>query len=285
MRASSHRGAVSQPASEPNQPPPSDIGPATPPEPAQPAEAASPADETPADRVVSINRATLRGVDFRKARFDSFSLAGCVFISCDFRMIRFDKRLKGLFTASPQSIFRDCRFDGADLRRVRPGVARFERCTFDDAAIDGWRAEAAEFIGCRFAGALGTVSFFGKPAGNTARLVEPTRRRNEFAGNDFRDADLDRVTFTLGIDLRSQRLPKDDRYVWIDRFPQRVAHARIDIVRWDVQEERIAAQNMLLDLTVRFRDQAEVVASRMSASGPAARVQTRVWAVLERAIG
>ncbi len=159
-------------------------------------------------------------------------------------MIRFDKRLQGLFTASPPSIFRDCKFDGADLRRVRPGLARFERCTFDDAALDGWRAEAAEFIGCRFAGALGTVFFFGKPAGNTARVVQPPRKRNEFSGNDFRDADLDRVTFTLGIDLRSQRLPQDDRYVWLDRFPQRVARARTDIVRWDVQEERIAAQSV-----------------------------------------
>ena len=46
--------------------------------------------EVPPDRVVAINRATLRGVDFRKARFDSFALAGCVFISCDFRMIRFE---------------------------------------------------------------------------------------------------------------------------------------------------------------------------------------------------
>ena len=276
---------MSQPASEPNEPPPSDVAPGTPPEPVAPAEAPSPAVETPGDRVVSINRATLRSVDFRKARFDSFSLAGCVFISCDFRMIRFDRRLQGLFTASPPSVFRDCRFDGADLRRVRPGLARFERCTFDDAAVDGWRAEAAEFIGCRFAGALGTVVFFGKPAGNAARLIVPPRKRNEFSGNDFRDADLDHVTFTLGIDLRSQRLPQDDRYVWLDRFPQRVARARTDIVHWDVQEERIAAQNMLKDLTVRFRDQADIFASRMSAAGPAARVQTRVWAVLERAIG
>jgi len=229
-----------------------------------------------------MKRATLRGVDFRKARFDSFSLAGVLFVACDFRMIRFDKKLQGLFTAAPRSTFRDCKFDGADLRRVRPGLARFERCTFDDAAIDGWRSEASEFVDCRFAGALGTVIFYGRPAGTTGKLVEHERKRNDFSGNDFRDADLDHVTFTGGIDLRTLRLPRDDRYVWLDRFPQRVARARTEIVRWDVQEERIAAQDMLRDLTVRFRDQNEIFASRMTASGPAARVQTRVWAELER---
>ena len=269
---------MSQPASE-----------RSPDDPAEPPSAeqrpAPPDDlDAPLDRVVSINRATLRGVDFRKARFDSFALAGCIFISCDFRMIRFDKRLQGLFTAVPHSTFRDCKFDGADLRRVRPGLARFERCTFDDAAIDGWRTEASEFVDCRFAGSLGTVVFYGRPTGTAGRVVERERKKNEFSGNDFRDADLDHVTFTGGIELRTQRLPRDDRYILLDRFPQRVAHARAEIVRWEVQEERIAAQDMLRALTVRFRDQNEIFASRMAASGPAARVQTRVWAELERTL-
>ena len=238
--------------------------------------------EAPPDRVVSINRATLRSVDFRKARFDKFSLAGCLFISCDFRALRFDKRYQPMFSARPASIFRDCRFDGADLRRVRPGEARFEQCTFDDALIDGWRCEAAEFISCRFAGALGRVIFNGRPTGNAGRGVE--RKRNEVRQNDFRDADLDQVVFTLGIDLGTQRLPQSERYVRLDRFPQRLAHARAEIVRWDIQEERVAAVTMLRELSTRFREQREVIASRVSASGPAARVQTRVWALLERAI-
>ncbi len=240
--------------------------------------------ESAPDRVVAIHRATLRSVDFRKARFDKFALAGCLFVSCDFRMIRFDRRFQQLFTTAPRSVFRDCKFDGADLRRARPGQARFERCTFDDAAIDGWRTETAEFVDCRFAGALGDVVFYGKPSGASASLVSPPRKINEFGGNDFRDADLDHVTFTLGIDLRSQRLPQDERYVWLDRFPQRMARARTEIIRWDVQEERVAALDMLRELSMKFRDQPNVFASRVSATGQAARVQTRVWTELEGAI-
>jgi len=229
-----------------------------------------------------LSRVTVRDADFRRVTFDQFAPEGCTFEHCDFSGQTLDRRYQPLFSSRRQSIFRDCKFDGADLRRVRPGLARFERCTFDDAAIDGWRSEASEFVDCRFAGALGTVIFYGRPAGPTGKLVEHERKRNDFSGNDFRDADLDHVTFTGGIDLRTLRLPRDDRYVWLDRFPQRVARARTEIVRWDVQEERIAAQDMLRDLTVRFRDQNEIFASRMTASGPAARVQTRVWAELER---
>jgi hypothetical protein len=183
----------------------------------------------------------------------------------------------------PQTTFRDCRFDGADMRRVKPAYARFERCTFDDAAIDGWKTEASEFVGCRFAGALGAVTFFGKPSGATGRAILPERKRNDFAENDFRDADLDHVIFTSGIDLSTQRLPQSERYVYLDRFPQRLTRASADIGKWDVQEERVAGLDMLRELSGRYREQNQIFASRVGASGHTARVQTRVWAALERA--
>lgn len=263
---------MSQPASEPDEPREVTPGPAT-----------APLPEASSDRVISIGRATLRGVDFRKARFDRFALEGCLFLACDFRTLRFDKRYQPLFSTRPASIFRDCRFDGADLRRVRPAASRFERCTFDDALLDGWRSEAAEFVGCRFAGVIGHVTFFGRPIGSAGRGV--VRKHNEFAQNDFTDAEIEGVVFTRGIDLTAQRLPLSERCVRLDRFPQRLAHARAEVVRWDVQEERVAAVTMLRDLATRYRDQREVIAPRVSADGPPARVQTRVWAVLERAIG
>lgn len=249
-------------------------------------EGTDPPDAQPAsDRVVAFGRATIRGVDFRRARFDKFSLSGCLFVACDFRAIRMDRRYQPLFAAVPPSIFRDCRFDGADLRKIRPDAARFERCTFDDANLDGWRTDAAEFVGCRFAGAMGAVTFLGRPIGAAARAAAPDRKRNEFSGNDFRDADLDDVVFAHGVDLAAQRFPASDRYVRLDRFPQRLAHARVAIDRWDVQEERIAGLAMLRELATRYPEQAEIIASRMSGTEAAARVQTRVWAVLERAVG
>src|SRR3982074_1853954 len=164
MKVSSHRGAVSQPDSERRQP-----------------------DD---ERVVALHRATLTAIDFRRARFDRFSIGSCLFDRCDFRGLTIDRRLAPLFHAAPRSVFRDCYFDGADARRARLGQTRFERCTFDDARLEGAHAEAAEFIDCRFAGRLDAVTFSGTPSGPEAKRLDPRRMRNEFRGNDFRDAEM-----------------------------------------------------------------------------------------------
>lgn len=235
------------------------------------------------ERVVSFARATLRSVDFRKVRFDSFALSGCLFLSCDFRGMRLDRRWQPLFSALPASTFRDCSFDLADLRGVRPDVARFERCTFDDARLDGWRTEASQFVECRFAGALRDVTFHGRPVGAAGRRVATRRARNEFAANDFRDAELEDVVF-VGVDLDAQRLPVGDRYVRLGRFRQRVARARVEIAAWPDRDERRAAAAMLRALAARWREQDEIIAVRVDrASGIPERVQWRVWDVLERA--
>ena len=245
--------------------------------------APSPEGEPGADRVIAIGRATLRNVDFRKARFDRFDLTGCLFLSCDFRGVRLDASFQPLFSASPRSYFRDCHFDGADLRRIRPEHARFERCTFDDANLDGWHAELAEFVECRFAGRIGRVTFHAYPSDEAARVAG--RQLNDFRGNDFLDADLDGVTFVDGIDLDQQRLPpSDESVVRVDRFERRIAKARREVRAWDYPEERDAAIAMLDALRRRHRGQSDVIAARISRTGPSPRVQVRVWALLERAL-
>ncbi len=262
---------------------PRDSGPSEPDHASRGPAPSAPAPEGASERVVDIKRATLRGVDFRRARFDRFGLAGCLFLACDFRGVRLDRRYQPLFSAQPRSVFRDCRFENSDLRRVRPAYARFERCTFDDAQLDGWRAEVAEFVGCRFAGTLRDVWFFGRTTGAAADHLDPPRERNEFDANDLRDAELEDVLFTRGIDLSRQRLPLSDRYVRLDRLQRRVAHARAEVVRWDVQPERLAATAMLRELTTRWREQDDLIVPRVDArSAVPTRVQTRVWALLER---
>ena len=100
--------------------------------------------------VVSVGRAGLANVDFRKARFDEFHLAVANFVACDFRGLRLDERYVPFFTTRPRSTFTSCKFDGADLRQISPEGTRFERCSFDDARLDGWTPARAEFVECRF---------------------------------------------------------------------------------------------------------------------------------------
>ena len=233
------------------------------------------------ERVVALHRATLTAVDFRRVRFDRFLLDGCLFDRCDFRGLRLDRRLAPLFVAVPRSVFRDCYFDGADMRRARLGPSRFERCTFDDARLDGSSTELAEFIDCRFAGAIDGVTFYGAPSGAEAKRLDPPRRRNEFRGNDFRDAELIDVVFIAGIDMDRQRFPEDDLHVRIDEFQRRLAKARREIKQWS-ERERAPALVMLATLAARWRDQDVVVARRWTPRIKASdRVQARVWELLE----
>lgn len=182
-------------------------------------------------------------------------------------------------------MFRDCRFDGADLRRVKPDQARFERCTFAHARLDGWIAANAEFVDCRFAGTLTKVMFSARPFGPAVKSLDPPRVRNEFRGNDFREAELVGTVFVRGIDLAAQRLPEDERYVRLDRIAQRLGRARAEIVRWDDHEDRLEALGLLRLLATNWREQGEVIALRVDPLlDSSARLQARVWALLERAL-
>ena len=233
------------------------------------------------ERVVALQRATLTAVDFRRARFDRFSLGGCFFDRCDFRRVTLDRKLSPLFQAMPRSVFRDCYFDGADMRRGRFGQSRFERCTFDDARLDDSDSESAEFVDCRFAGPIDGVTFYGAPSASRAKRLDPPRRRNEFHGNDFRDADLVDVAFVAGIDMDQQRFPDDELHVRVERFHHRLAKARAEVKEW-YERERVPALAMLATLAARWRGQDIVVARRWTPRIKASdRVQARVWELLE----
>src|SRR5438445_10520580 len=95
--------------------------------------------------VLALDRVTIRDADFSRAALERFAPNGCTFERCDFRGESFDERLQTLFASRRQSVFRECRFDGADLRGVRPGQARFEPWSFAGASIGGGMAFDREF--------------------------------------------------------------------------------------------------------------------------------------------
>jgi uncharacterized protein YjbI with pentapeptide repeats len=82
-------------------------------------------------------------------------------VNCDFRGLVFDRKWQPLFSSPVQSVFKDCRFDGADLSKADPGQTRFEDCSFAGAKIEKWYAYTAEFVGCRFAGPIVQCKFYG----------------------------------------------------------------------------------------------------------------------------
>ena len=235
--------------------------------------------------IISVGRAGLANVDFRKAKFDKFQLAVGNFMACDFRGLQLGERFAPFFTTRPRSVFTSCKFDGADMRQINPEGTRFERCSFEDAKLDGWTPARAEFVECRFAGKVARVTFTGKPAGPGSMRIDPPRTRNEFRGNDFRDAELIDTVFVLGIDLSQQRWPIGVDYVRLDKFLRRLERARGDVLTWDAGEARTEALAMLQALGQRWQDQREIIALRTSpAVNASRRVQLRVWDLLERVL-
>ncbi len=205
---------------------------------------------------------------------------------CDFSGVRADRRFQPLFSARPRSVFRDCRFDGADLRRIKPDQARFERCSFAGTNIDGWSSTCAEFVESRFSGTFRSVTFHGKPWGHAAERIDPLRGTNAFVGNDFTEASLVSVLFVNGIDVRAQRWPRGDAYVVIDRIHQRLTRARARVLEWKDHEARNEALAMLQQIAFVFIHQDGIATQRQDDERwPATpKIQRKVWETLEAAM-
>ncbi|HEX9270325.1 MAG TPA: pentapeptide repeat-containing protein [Candidatus Limnocylindria bacterium] len=235
--------------------------------------------------VVHIRRATIADVDFREVAFSRFTPDGCVFVNCDFGGIVFDRKWQPLFSSPVQSVFRDCRFDGADLVKADPGQTRFERCSFVDARIEKWQSACAEFVDCVFAGPLVQCRFYGRPWGLGAQHIDPKRATNEFRGNDFRRSDLVETVFVHGIRMAEQTWPDTPEWIHLDRFHQRAQRVRAAVIRWKDPELRQAALSMLVRLQTLYGEQTELVCRRFDPRAKIpAEAQARVWEVFAAAL-
>ena len=186
-------------------------------------------------------------VDFSRVRFHSFYAQDCRFLGCDFSEVVAD----GLPFASGGSTFVDCRFERARIADF--GDVRMERCQFIDADLNGWFAQRADIVDCRFSGRLEKVVFFGRDShGN----------RNEFRGNDFRNAELIDVGFRRGIDLRAQALPDGPEYLRLDRVERRRRKARRQVSRWRDEGERRLALAIIDGIAVPHHGQREILIRR-----------------------
>lgn len=230
---------------------------------------------------VLLHRVVVSDVDLARAKFDRLVPSGCTFVRCDFRGAALDRRLSPLFRSREQNVFRECRFDGTDLRAIDPSGSRFEACIFDAADLRGWNATMAEFVDCHFAGRLERVRFHGRPWGAGADDLLPARTVNAFRGNDFSEVELIDVAFVMGIDIEKQRWPQSREYVRLDRVHQRLTRGHQEILRWKDLETRSEAMAMLRDLSLLYRQQNDVIARRSDPRrATAPEVQDKVWATL-----
>jgi hypothetical protein len=228
---------------------------------------------------------TARDVSFAGMRFDELSVRdGGMFSGCDFSRVR-SRYMSHLSSNLPQTVYRDCRFDRADLRHFGPGTARFERCSFDGARLDGWRSNLAEFVDCHFAGKIRNVKFFGRANGPLAEVLGIEGRANEVRGNDFSRAELLDTSFVMGIDLDAQRLPQGPAYIRLDELGERVQRVRAEVIRWTDLEARRDALMMLEILQTAYvdQDQDDLIMHRATLGRSFGETAERVWKLLATA--
>jgi len=196
---------------------------------------------------IHFEEASLDSVDLSGAVFGVFSATASAFEGCDFRNAKLKDGQFG--SVGRQTTYVDCHFDGADLRGMWGlGNARFVRCTFDSAKIHDWWGDASDFIDCHFAGKLTMCRFEGRiwdPGWLEPGRLNPPRERNEFRGNDFREAELIDCAFRHGIDISANLWPEGPEYIRLDRLAQRIAYARAVVARWPEGPDRRHAESIL----------------------------------------
>lgn len=215
-------------------------------------------------------------VDFGGTRFGSFYATDSTFSDCSFRDVDFQG---GHFSGNPQSVFRRCDFTGARLLDIAPGHARFEECTFGQVLIREWFAACAEFVACTFSGSIETTKFFGAPVGPCAKPLK--RKVNEFARNDFREANLRYVEFVHGIDLDTQLLPDSGLYIRLNDLHERIRRARARLQDWDDAERQEALIVLEAISSGGMENQQDLFARRDDIPGIDPDLRDRIWALLE----
>ena len=191
----------------------------------------------PSSMRIRFEKATVQDVDFSGLDIELFYTKASVFERCDFSGAKLHE---GSLSVPPASVYRDCRFDRANLRYEDPGVARFERCSFDHTRIDGWSCSDNDFVDCTFAGRFRNIQFSGGMNPTLYVLPGFTRHPNEFRGNDFSGARLVYVDFTGGIDLDAQKLPTGPEYHRFDIRPETVARVERLIPSLPAEEQEKA---------------------------------------------
>src|SRR5215204_4077889 len=192
----------------------------------------------PPSPYVTFRDVVARDVDFSGREYRLLTSRSSRFERCNFDRIRVERGPLGRY---PQSLFLECTFRDAVFQKgVSPFLARFERCSFERARIEEWFTFCAEFVDCSFAGARIIGSrFFGTPFECYGWLqFRHRRKRNEFSGNDFSEAELIDTMFSAGIDLDAQHLPTSPEYIRINDAQRRIAEARARIGSWDAAAKR-----------------------------------------------
>ena len=100
--------------------------------------------------------------------------------------------------------FSKCRFEKCRFERQHTylgGPSRFENCEFLECRFENVQLWQAEFVGCRFTGEIRNLVLYGPDAAEDLRTV--------LRDVDFSGVSMEFMSFRMGIDLSTTKLPKE----------------------------------------------------------------------------
>jgi uncharacterized protein YjbI with pentapeptide repeats len=223
---------------------------------------------------------TVTGVDFSGLRVWRLAASDSTFDECDFSDLRLEH---GPLALPPPVLYRECRFDRADLRHIEPGHARFEGCSFRETRIEQWFAYCSEFVDCVFTGMIKSCMFSATPLDCGGGFLGLRRKKRlEFRGNDFREATLADTSFVGGVDLDAQLLPEGSQYLRLNHASQRIASAKdlaLELPDAEARDQIIGALDALADDTGEQRD---LLVNKNDYDDLAPQAEQELWRLLER---
>jgi hypothetical protein len=198
----------------------------------------------PKDRRIVLNGARIIGEDYSGRELTQFTTIGCRLENCRFDNVRLESAQFG--SGREPSEFIGCTFDGSHMRMGPGGYSRFDHCSFQNVDLRDWLCLEVEVIHCIFSGRIRRAIFNGRVRPEKAALLG--REYNEFYGNDFSKVDLIDVGFRTGVDLRKQRLPNGQPYLYLPEPLRSLERARSGVTEWTDTGARQIALTMIKNL-------------------------------------
>ncbi|MDF9753036.1 hypothetical protein M2428_004518 [Arthrobacter sp. ES3-54] len=175
-----------------------------------------------------------RDADFSGPEIKHFSSYGSRFENCNFESLRPESW--SFSSGEVLSEYVNCSFDGGRFPNTIVGRARFIGCSFRRVRMKSFALSAGDLIDSTFSGGIDLLQLWGTTGADADIYGD---RTNVVKGNDFSEADIADPDFRFGVDLRQQKLPIGQDYLFVPDAAQVLARAyRAAVALEDLEQRR-----------------------------------------------
>lgn len=220
------------------------------------------------ENTLEFKNAVLHGIDFSfsdlsyslwtKCEFVNLTLfntkaANIRFWACKMKSsivekTNFSNSLLGGRLKTDSGSFEDVNFKNANLKSTVYSFPLFKNCIFENCNLDEVNFDGSRFESCIFKGRLYSTIFRGITTDYEKRIfweksINPRDFPNKMKNIDFKEAELNGVSFIDGVDLSTCKLPSSGDYLLVSNLKLLYKKAK-DIIsmEWSGENKRIGLE-------------------------------------------